>query len=117
MPFPPEDLPKLGIKPTSLALQVDSLPSEPPGKYIYIHIHGAAPLVLGRHSPAFKLGFPGDSDDKESACSARDLGSIPGSGRSLEKEMATHSSILAWRIPVDRGDWRATVHGVPKSQT
>ena len=37
MPFPPEDLPKLGIKPTSLALQVDSLPSEPPGKYIYIY--------------------------------------------------------------------------------
>jgi len=28
-----------------------------------------------------------------------DLGSIPGSGRSLEKEMATHSSILAWTIP------------------
>ena len=29
----------------------------------------------------------------------RDAGSIPGSGRSLEKEMATHSSILVWRIP------------------
>ena len=37
MPFPPGDLPKPGIKPTSLALQVDSLPSEPPGKYIYIY--------------------------------------------------------------------------------
>ena len=32
----------------------------------------------------------------------------------LEKEMATHSSILAWRIPMDRGAWRATVHGVAK---
>ena len=30
---------------------------------------------------------------------ARDSGSIPGSGRSLEKEMATHSRVLAWRIP------------------
>ena len=30
---------------------------------------------------------------------AGDIGSIPGSGRSLEKEMATHSSILAWKIP------------------
>ena len=30
----------------------------------------------------------------------------------LEKEMATHSSILAWKIPMDRGAWRATVHGV-----
>jgi len=32
----------------------------------------------------------------------------------LEKEMATHSSILAWRIPMDRGAWRATVHEVRK---
>ena len=35
----------------------------------------------------------------------------------LEKGMATHSSILAWRIPMDRGAWRATVHRVAKSQT
>ncbi|XDA84213.1 hypothetical protein R6Z07F_014036 [Ovis aries] len=35
----------------------------------------------------------------------------------LEEGMATHSSILAWRIPMDRGAWRATVHGVPKSRT
>ena len=31
--------------------------------------------------------------------------------------MVTHSSILAWRIPMDRGAWQATVHGVTKSQT
>ena len=35
----------------------------------------------------------------------------------LEKGMATHSSILAWRIPMDRGGWRATVHAVTKSWT
>ena len=35
----------------------------------------------------------------------------------LEEGVATHSSILAWRIPMDRGAWRATVHGVAKSQT
>ena len=45
------------------------------------------------------LGFPGGSDGKASACNAGDPGSIPGSGRSLEKEMATHSSTLAWKIP------------------
>ena len=45
------------------------------------------------------MGFLSGSDGKESACNAGDPGSIPGSGRSLEKEMATHSSILAWRIP------------------
>ena len=33
----------------------------------------------------------------------------------LEEGMATHSSILAWRIPMDRGAWKATVHGVVKS--
>ena len=46
-----------------------------------------------------KLGFPGGSECKGSVCSAGDLGSIPGSGRFPEKEMATHSSILFWRIP------------------
>ena len=35
----------------------------------------------------------------------------------LEEEMATTSSILAWKIPMDRGAWCATVHGVTKSQT
>ena len=34
----------------------------------------------------------------------------------LEKEMATHSSILAWRNPMDRTAWQATVHVVTKSQ-
>ena len=33
----------------------------------------------------------------------------------LEEGMATHFSILAWRIPVDRGAWWATVHGVTES--
>ena len=35
----------------------------------------------------------------------------------LEKEMATSSNILAWRIPMDRGAWQGTVFGVAKSQT
>ena len=34
----------------------------------------------------------------------------------LEEGMATHSSVLAWRIPMDRGTWGAIVHGVTKSQ-
>ena len=43
-------------------------------------------------------GFPGSSDGKESACTAGDPGSILGQ-EDLEKGMATHSRILAWRIP------------------
>ena len=46
-----------------------------------------------------KEGFPGGSDDKESACNEGDLGLIPGWRRSPEKKKATHSGILAWRIP------------------
>ena len=35
----------------------------------------------------------------------------------LEESTATHSSLLAWRIPIERGAWKATIHGVAKSQT
>ena len=35
----------------------------------------------------------------------------------LEEGMAIHSSVLAWRIPMDRGAWRAAAHGVAKGQT
>ena len=62
-------------------------------------------------------GFPCGSAGKESACNVGDLGSIPGSGRSLEEGMATHSSILAWKNPMDRAAWWATAHGVTKSWT
>ena len=37
-----------------------------------------------------------------------------GQEDTLGKDMATHSSVFAWRIPMDRGAWRATVHGVAK---
>ena len=40
-----------------------------------------------------------------------------GSEYLMEEEMATHSSILAWRILMDRGAWQATVHGIAKSWT
>ena len=39
---------------------------------------------------------------------------FPELGRSLEEGMATHSSILAWRIPMDRGAWWATAHRVTR---
>ena len=44
-------------------------------------------------------GFPGGSDIKAFACNVGDQGSIPGSEDPLEKEMATHSNILAYIIP------------------
>ena len=45
------------------------------------------------------MSFSDISDVKESACNVGDQGSVPGLGRSPEKGMETHSSILAWRIP------------------
>ena len=45
-----------------------------------------------------------------------DLGSISGLGRSSAEGMATHSSSLAWRCPVNRGAWWATVMGSPRAR-
>ena len=50
------------------------------------------------------LGIPGGSDSKDSE-------------GPQEKGMGTHSSILAWGNPMDRGAWRATGHGVLESDT
>ena len=57
-------------------------------------------------------GFPGGSVVENLPASAGDMGSVPESGGSLEEEMATHSSILAWEIPWTRGALKAAVHGV-----
>ena len=51
-----------------------------------------------QHVRSNVMGVLGGSNSKESVCNAGDLGSVPGSGGSSGEEMATHSSILAWRI-------------------
>ena len=61
-------------------------------------------------------GFPGGSDSKESVCNAGVTGSIPGSGGSSGKEMATHSIIPAWRISWTEEPGRLQSMG-PKRQT
>ena len=71
-------------------------------------------LTICKMILAFR-GFPGSLAGKKSACDAGDPGSIPGVGRSPGERIGYHSSILAWRIPKDRGAWRAIVHGVTKS--
>ena len=73
---------------------------------------------LGR-SPGEGLGYPlQDSCASLVAQTVKnlgDLGSISGLGDPLEKGVATHSSILAWSIPMDRGAWWAAVYGVTES--
>ena len=56
-------------------------------------------------------GFPGGSNGKESACSAGDLGSIPGEGNVYPVQYSYLENSM------DRGAWWVTVHGVTKSQT
>jgi len=62
------------------------------------------------------LGFPGGSDDKESACHVGDLGLIPGLGRSPG---GGHGNPLQYSCLENphRGAWQAMVHGVAESDT
>ena len=62
------------------------------------------------------VGSPGGVNGKESACKAGDRGSIPGSGRSPGGGHGNPLQYPCLENPMDRGAWRATVHGVAKSQ-
>ena len=101
-PFPsPGDLPNPVIEPVSLALQAGSLPLS----------HQGSPY--DKH-----LGcFLGSSGGKESACNARDMGLIPGSGRSPGEVSGNPLQYSCLENPTDREAWGATVHGVTKSGT
>ena len=63
------------------------------------------------------LGFPGGSDGEESACSVEDQCLIPELGRSPGGGHGNALQCSCRRIPMDRGSWWATVHGVAKSWT
>ena len=63
------------------------------------------------------MGFPGVSGSKESAYNARDLGSIPGLGRSPGERNGNPLQCSCLRNPMDREAWWAAVHGVTKNRT
>ena len=63
------------------------------------------------------VDFLGGSDGKKCACNAGDLGLILGWEDPLEEGMATRSTMLAWRIPVEKRSWWSAVHRIAKSQT
>ena len=63
------------------------------------------------------MSFPGGSDSKESASNAEDLASIPESGRSLGEGNGNPLQYSCLENSMDRGAWRAAVHGVTKSWT
>ena len=63
------------------------------------------------------MGFPPSSNDKETACSAGDLGSVPGSGRSIGEGNGYPLQYSYLENSMDRGACRAIVHGVTESDT
>ena len=67
--------------------------------------------------PTILLGFPGDSDGKESACGEGHLSLIPGLGRSPGEGNGNPLQCSCLKNPMDRGPWQATVDGVTKSRT
>ena len=73
-------------------------------------------LVLCRISAGLRMkGFPGGSDSKESTCSVRDWGSIPGLGRSPGEGNGNPLQYSCLENSMDKGDWQATIHGTTKS--
>ena len=60
-------------------------------------------------------GFPVDSDGKEPVCNARDLGLIPGLGRSPGEGNSYSLQYPCLENSMDRGGWRATVNGVSRA--
>ena len=63
------------------------------------------------------LGHMGNSNSKESACNAGDLGSIHGSARSPGEAHGNPLQYSSLENPMDRGAWQATVCRVTKSRT
>ena len=81
---------------------------------------GAARAGLGdemNRVPLTEMEFPGGSNGKESACSAGNPGLIPGSGRSPGEGNGNPLQCSCLENPMERGGWRATVHGVAESRT
>ena len=90
---------------------------------VYISSQSWTPLPPPAHMADFNLysfsvkGFPSGSDGKGSTCNSRNLGLIPGSGRSPGKANGLSLQDYWWGNPMDRGAWWVTVHEVTKSQT
>ena len=96
--------------------------TEKPGRLQSIGLQNQTRLTrLSTHAQGFALSSvlesPGGSVDKEPACSAGDLGSIPELGRSSGDGNGNPLQYSCWRIPKDKGVWWAIVHGLTESDT
>ena len=96
-----------------------SIPPSPllPGIHVIVLYIRVSISALQIRSLPFFLGFPGTSDGKKSTCNAGDMGSICGSGRSPGEESGYPLQYSCPENSMDRGAWRAIVHGAAKSWT
>ena len=107
--FPPGDLPYPGIKPTSLMSLALAVIFTTRATWDALTKKNKISQTLGASLKAQTVkNLPAVQETWVRSLGREDP---------LEKGMATHSSILAWRIPMDRGAWQATVHGIAKSGT
>ena len=139
LPFPsPGDLPHPGIEPVSPMSQGISgrfffffffnhwgFPGSSAGKESTCNAGNPSSIPGSGRSPGEAMGYP--LQYSQASLGAQIVKNLLAMWKTwvwclgweepLGEGMATHSSILAWRIPMDRGSWQATVHGVHKSLT
>ena len=106
----------MGCSATSLA-STHSILVAPPSPQILTTKNISWIVKWKLHPVEIYLGFPCGSDGKESACSAGDLSLIHGSGRCPEEANGYPLQYSCLENSMDRGTWRAIVHGVAKSWT
>ena len=80
----------------------------------FMEAYHFTPLLV-KHKECLFMGFSGGSSVKNLPTIRDTWVRSLGWEEPLEEGMATHSSVLAWKILMDRGAWQATVHGVAKS--
>ena len=102
-------------------LQCSCLENPRDGRACWAAVYGVAQnrtrLRQLSSSSSSSSSFPGGSDSKESACNAGDPGSIPGLGTSPGEGNGNPFQYPCLENPMDRGAWRAVVHGVAESDT
>ena len=92
------------------------LPQIPKYVYVRLLLHQLYRIAIELYN-IFICTYRGDSDGKESACNTGDPSAIPGLGRSPGGGHGNALQYPCLENPMDRGAWRATVHGVAKSGT
>ena len=118
--------PPRGIEPVPPALEGEVLATGPPGKslkcFFLLSLKSLMTKQQGQnhfhfYCHALSTELPTWHSGKESVCNARDLGSIPGEGRSPGEGNGNPLHYSWLENSTDRGAWRAAVHGVAETDT